>query len=177
MPGIELNLLRDAGPGHISALESVFLGAPSYCLLTEQRLPCADDASEALTAIPPGCRPEQKHFFGIYLEHEMIGCIDMIRGWPATSDAHIGLLLLKETHQGHGYGDKALETLESYVREWSEVSELRIAVVEVNQRAFSFWRRAGFRETGQRVKSPLFVSDLIIMKKRLAAADESATGR
>ena len=161
---VELRLLRNPSEQTVTDLTEVVLGAPEYCQICEGRLPKAEDIPEMLSALPPNCQIEQKYFFGVYVGEKMIGCADVIRGWPTLNQCHIGLLLLAEKYQGQGYGKHTFTELRSCFIEWPEIKKLRIAVVESNQKAFPFWHGMGFRETGVRIKSPTFVADLVILE-------------
>lgn len=164
---LELQLLRDLSSEQRAQLTAIVLGAASYSLACEGRLPCADDVEDILVALPPNCMPEAKFVFGVYRGTQMVGCADVIRGWPNATQCHIGLLLLAEPYQRKGYGGRAVAQIERVAREWPEIGSLRIAVVESNSAAFPFWSAVGFTATGQRTKSPHFIADLLIFEKPL----------
>lgn len=100
---------------------------------------------------------------------EMVGCADLIRGWPIPSTALIGLLLLDEAHQGHGLGRSAYQAVEAKVRRWPEIDILRVSVVRSSAAVLPFWRRVGFIETGE-VRPYVYdklLSESIILAKPL----------
>ena len=48
---------------------------------------------------------------------------------------------------------------------------LRIGVVASNERALAFWRRLGYRETGEiKTAGPEFVREVIVLEKPIASA-------
>jgi GNAT superfamily N-acetyltransferase len=56
----------------------------------------------------------------------------------------LGLLLLKESEQGHGYGHAAFREVEKLVRTWPEITTFRLGVVEANKVVLGFWLKQGF---------------------------------
>ena len=100
---------------------------------------------------------------------EMVGCADVIRGWPSVDTAHIGLLVLDESHVGRGLGGGASEAIEALVRRWPQVSTLRLAIVATNAEVVAFWDRLGFSETGEvrPYHYDKLVSESIILTKPL----------
>jgi len=75
-----------------------------------------------MTGCPPDVEHADKFVWGITLEGGMIGCADVIRGWPSADTAHIGLLLLTESYHGRGLGRRAYEAIEVQTRRWLRVS-------------------------------------------------------
>src|SRR4051812_44803274 len=111
MPQLELRLLV----GHsfeMQDLQRVLLSAPKYTEAVTGHPPGMAEAQSTFTALPPGKEYSDKFVLGIYLADRMIGCADIIRGYPDSGTAHIGLLLFTEKFQGKGYGSKALPLIE-----------------------------------------------------------------
>jgi RimJ/RimL family protein N-acetyltransferase len=79
----------------------------------------------------------------------MIGCADVIRGYPTPDKAVIGLLLLAEPWQGHGFGRAFAALVEQAIAGWDAITRLRIGVALANSRALRFWQRLGYVETGE----------------------------
>lgn len=86
------------------------------------------DAQSAYTILPEGKTYENKFAFGIYRGSEMVGCADLIRGYPGAATAYVGLLLVWEEHQGQGIGRLAFHLLEEFVRGWRTCDRIREAV-------------------------------------------------
>jgi RimJ/RimL family protein N-acetyltransferase len=82
--------------------------------------------------------------------------------------AVIGLMLLAEDWQRRGLGGAFAALLEQRIAAWPEVSRLRIGVVSSNAGALAFWRKQGYRETGEVKANPEFVADVIVLEKPLA---------
>jgi GNAT superfamily N-acetyltransferase len=113
---------------------------------------------------------DSKYVYGFMIDGpEMVGCAEVIRGWPTPSTALISLLLIGEAHHGHGIGRSAYHSVEAKVRRWPEIDMLRIAVVRSIAAVLPFWRRMGFVETGE-VQPYVYdeiVSESIILTKPL----------
>ncbi|MGH3830591.1 MAG: GNAT family N-acetyltransferase [Pseudonocardiaceae bacterium] len=155
----------------MGGLQRALEGAPTYAERVSGHQPRADAAQSLLSALPPGMTYDSKYVYGFMIDGpEMIGCVDIIRGWPEPGTALIGLLLLREKDQGHGLGRSAYELVETKVRRWPEIDMIRIPVVRTNATVLPFWQRMGFTETGevQPYVHDAVVSESIILTKSLA---------
>jgi RimJ/RimL family protein N-acetyltransferase len=153
-------------PAEMAALESVLEAAPRYFQNVTGSPPGGAEAQSTFTALPPGKRYDDKFVWGLYSGDTMIGCADVIRGYPARESALIGLLLLAEDWQHRGIGRAFATLVERKIASWPEIASFRIGVVASNPEALAFWRKLGYRETGE-VKPPGsgFVSDVIVLEK------------
>jgi GNAT superfamily N-acetyltransferase len=150
----------------MQALQRVLEGAPRYAERITGAPPGAADAQSAYSALPEGKSYDDKFVFGIYAGGEMIGCADVIRGWPRTDTAHIGLLLVAERHQRRGYGLAAYDAIEQEAHGWG-AKRMRIGVVRTNEEVLPFWEKLGFAPTGE-VKPYRYgpvVSEVLILEK------------
>ncbi|EPG42647.1 hypothetical protein F907_00071 [Acinetobacter colistiniresistens] len=95
----------------------------------------------------------------------MIGCIDILQGYPESSIVFIGLLLFIESHQGLGYGSQAVNFISGLAHTWGG-DRLRIAVVQSNVSAFVFWSKQGFVELYRKELSA-YVAPVIVMERPL----------
>jgi ribosomal protein S18 acetylase RimI-like enzyme len=141
--------LLDGSPEQMAELQSVLEAAPTYASRVTGLPVGPADAQSTFSIGPPGKSIEDKFVFGIFAGGSMIGCIDVIRGWPTASTAHIGLLLLAEAHQGQGHGRRAYEELEAIIRTWGRCDRVRAGVVRTNEQVLPFWQRLGFSLTGE----------------------------
>ena len=157
--------LRAACSEDVAALFALFEQAPGYSLIVEGRLPRPEDARAALSQTPPGKAQKDKFFGGYWKDGALVGCMDLIRGYPEPDVAFLGLLLFSETHQGQGLGVSALEHIASLSRSW-RCAALRLAVIDKNERALAFWRREGFRELCRK-PAINFAGDAIVLHKAL----------
>ena len=152
----------------MAALQRVFEAAPRYFETTTGLPPGHAEAQSTFTALPPGKAYEDKHVWGLYSGEQMIGCVDVIRGYPAREKAVIGLLLLVEPWQRRGFGRAFALLIEQVIARWPEISTLRIGVVDRNVGALAFWGKLGYAETGEVKSNPAFAGDVIVLEKALS---------
>ena len=69
-------------------LQRVIEAAPRYAQLVTGVPPGQADAQSTYSILPEGKSYDDKFVFGIYLDDRMIGCVDLIRGYPNTSTAY-----------------------------------------------------------------------------------------
>ena len=160
-----------ADPVEIRALQRVLEATPRYFEITTGRPPGPAEAHTTFVALPRGKSPEEKYLYGLYRDGRMIGCVDVIRGYPVREKAVIGLALIEESMQRRGIGREMVRLTEREIAGWQEITTLRIGVLPGNADAMAFWRRMGFAETGE-IKSagPSFVSDVVILERPLIGA-------
>lgn len=153
----------------MAALQRLLKEASTYAERMTGHPSGEEAAKDLLNALPPTMNHDSKYVYGFIDEPAMIGCADVIRGWPRANIALIGLLLLGEEYRSTGLGRSVYHLVEAKVRRWPEIDTLRISVVRRNDAVLPFWRRMGFVETGE-VQPYVYdkvVSESIILTKRL----------
>src|SRR5512143_408317 len=156
-------------PAEMATLQAVLEAAPRYYEAVTGGPPGPAEAQSTFTALPPGRSYDDKRVYGLYAGDAMIGVADVVRGWNAPDKAIIGLLLLAEAWQRRGLGRAFAALVLEAIGEWPEIATVRIAVVTSNPGALAFWRRLGFRETGEvRPAAPPFVADVVVLERPLA---------
>ena len=80
-PLLSLRLLTGE-PDEMAALQRVFEAAPRYFDVVTGLPPGSAEAQSTFTALPPGSDYEHKRVWGLYAGEEMIGCADVVRGYP-----------------------------------------------------------------------------------------------
>ena len=145
---VEIRLLR-GDPAEMAVLQSVLESAPAYAERVTGAPPGAADAQNILTLLPEGKSYQDKFVFGIFRGVRVIGCIDLIRGYPRPNTTTLGLLLVAEQHQRAGCGRLAYAQLEQFIRAWGSCELIRLGVVMTNADVIGFWRKLGFSETGE----------------------------
>jgi RimJ/RimL family protein N-acetyltransferase len=168
MHGIQLiRLSHERSEAEKQALQSVYAAAPDYCMRVIGHVPTIEEMRPP--ELPPGKRPEDDYLFGIYLRGEMIGCADLLRGYPDEKTAYLGLVLISERYQNRGFGVRACLDLEKVALSWPEISIVRGSVVRTNQVVRSFWERMGAVDTGIRklYRAGEVASESIVFEKKL----------
>lgn len=165
-----LKLMRfDYTLQNVALIQGLLANAPSYCLNVSGEIAGINDGKEVFEALPPNFPKEDKHVIGIFSQDILIGMIDCLIGFPEKEKVHIGLLLLDEKYQSQGLGKSAYLKLEHYLRSFSSISKIRLAVVNTNNKVLKYWEKMGFTLTGE-VKpysNKSINSESLIMEKEL----------
>jgi diamine N-acetyltransferase len=159
---LQYHRLSPESENDVNNLQSILMAAPGYHLLLEGKLPDPDAALKELKESPSGKAESDKYFFGIQLSGKYIGCFDLIRNYPDSKTAFIGLLLLIESEQNKSYGVQVLQYIKTLAKLWGCTS-LRLGVIENNQRALAFWKREGFLELSKQAYKQ-YSCNVIIME-------------
>lgn len=130
-------------------LQAVIEAAPTYAQRVTGYPPGSADAQSTAIALPEGKTHDDKFLYGIYRENELVGCADIIRGYPAPDTAFIGVLLISEAHQGQGVGATAYSLIEAKIKTWHRIQKIRLGVVRTNEEVLPFWQKMGFHLTGE----------------------------
>jgi GNAT superfamily N-acetyltransferase len=162
---LEFRIFQPDSQDDAATLFGLFEQARAYSLLVEGKLPTIEDAVSDLSALPPGKKLRDKCYGGYWKDGVLVGCMDLVRGYPEPDIAYLGLLLFGEAHQGHGYGVVAMAHISQLARSW-ECTRLRLAVIDKNARGLRFWQRQGFVELYRKPK-PEFTGDAIVMQRTL----------
>ena len=102
----------------------------------------------------------------------MVGCADLIRGFPDPHTALLGLLLVAESLQRQVIGSAAYLAIERHIRSCGDgCTQVRIGVVRTNAQVLPFWTKLGFAPTGEvrPYRYANVVSETIILVKSLDA--------
>jgi len=155
----------------METLQHVLEAAPGYFAAVTGRPPAKDEAHSELTSLPPGRSRDDKFVWGLYRGDDMIGCADVLRGYPDRPRAVIGLLLLTEQWQGQGLGRAFAQLVEQAIGGWPEIERFRLGVISTNPGALAFWRKLGYVETGEvKPGAPDFRGDIIVLEKPVVRA-------
>ena len=153
-------------------LQRVLDEAPTYAQRITGVPPGKADAQSTYSALPEGKSYEDKFVFGIFRGIDMVGCADLIRGYPRPATAMLGLLLVSERYQHQGIGRLGYGLLEQFVQGWGLCDRIRIGVVRTNEEVIPFWTRLGFAATGE-VRPYRYASvssEMVVFEKSLPVA-------
>lgn len=106
------------------------------------------DAQSLLMMRPPDLPEQHKTVFGIRRDHELVGLLDVLRGYPDPDVVYIGLLQIRRDLQRQGLTRDAHQALLTLIHEWPEVRRLRLAIVATNSQVEPFWRGLGYAPVG-----------------------------
>jgi len=128
-----------------SKVQRLFENNPDYFQACEGAKAWPGCAKEELAKRPPDFPLEKKRCYGVELEGELIGFVDMLLGFPNPETVYLGLLLIDKKYRGQALGSAVFHQIEKNLTH----KKIRIAVVE-NYSAIHFWKKMGFLETGDR---------------------------
>ena len=134
----------------VKAIQALYDECVDYMLLVDGH-PAGDHAAEEeFQNLPPGKTLDDRFMFGIVdTVNELVGVLDVLRGYPDEGTWWICLLLLAPDFRSQGIGGKVLQGLTEHIKA-SGGKAIMLGVVEENERAYHFWFKMGFefvRET------------------------------
>ena len=139
-----------------------------YSMLVDGVPKMRDGARHLLTATPPGKTAEDKHVFKVVYGADTVGIVDIIKDYPRSGVAFIGLLAIAEDRHRQGLGRETYQAVEALAQQQMKASIIRLAIVDTNP-VEGFWERMGFGRTGE--VSPYtgeaVVGNAVLMEKAL----------
>ena len=133
----------------LALLQRLLEQAPRYAQIATLKPVSPSAAADILAALPPGKTYRDKFVLGVFNDYKLVGCIDLIRGYPSESVAYVGLLLIAEPYEGSGFGAQAFERVFDVVASWPTCTAIKIGVLANNEKAVRFWSKLGFAPTGE----------------------------
>lgn len=166
----------EASREDMAELQRILEGVPSFYARLHGAPPGPAEAQSVYTVLPPGCSYDDKIVYGILRGGEMVGCADLVRGYPSPDTAILGLLAIVEPLQRRGLGSSACALIESRCREWPGIERIRLGVVETMEGALAFFERMGFARTGETKAHDYGTvhARTFVLEKRLAASRRQA---
>jgi uncharacterized protein len=137
-------------PEELAALQRVMESDEGFALRVTGHPPGPADAQSTLMFVPEGKSPDDKVAFGVWVDGELVGILDLLLRHPDPETVYIGLLQIDRARQGQGIGAAVCQALDREVAaRWPWARRLRLSVVRTNDNVLGFWRRMGFAETGE----------------------------
>ena len=79
----------------LAALQALHLRCADFVEATTGHPPRDNEAARLLAGLPPGKTVADKQLLGLIREGEMIGVVELLRGYPQATDWYLGLLLIR----------------------------------------------------------------------------------
>jgi GNAT superfamily N-acetyltransferase len=141
-------LIRSLDPAtDRAAVETLYRSAADYWALDRLTPDPATQSTEFFTDAPPGCDPGESHRLGLFLNDRLAGIVELSFGFPAATDAYLGLMIFADWARGQGLGSALLREVESRARARGH-SQIYLGVLDANPKGRAFWLREGFTDTG-----------------------------
>lgn len=130
---------------HLKIVQDLCKRCTDYYELCERR-PTPDSAAEEIfMELPPGKTLEDKYVIGIFnKENKLVGLIEGVENFPEGS-WYIGLMIIDPLYRNTGLGEQIFINFKNWV-ENSNLTEIRVGVLDENEKAFNFWKKIGFQE-------------------------------
>lgn len=126
------------------SVDDLFRRSADYVRLERGAPPGPGLVEEFFTDAPPGCDLAQSLKLGLCVPGQPLAAIaDLGFGYPAASDAYLGLLQFAEDQRGQGLGAMILRRIEAIAMARG-ATRLLLAVLHDNPRGRAFWMREGF---------------------------------
>ncbi len=144
---LESYTIRRLGLDDLEILADLEARASDYSLSMTGVVPRADD----VRALFETHHYDQVFVFGVFLEHQLVGALQVFTLQPHTDV--LGLLLIDPAHRRAGLGTGVFETY----RNWTKNRGVQQAIITVPLEAtvFRFWFQLGFEPTSS---DPMAVS-------------------
>jgi RimJ/RimL family protein N-acetyltransferase len=113
--------LAPVRPEEVGAVQDVIESDPGYVQRVTGLPPGPADAQSLLLMRPPDLPEERKLVLGIRRDGEIVGLVDVLRGFPEPDIAYLGLLQLRGDLQGQGLGRAAHDELLTLLGGWPEI--------------------------------------------------------
>ncbi len=140
--------LRPLTVRDLSALQTLLEADAGYARRVTGTDPRSTDAIDVYTSRPPRLPMHRKLLLGAFDDAGLAAVIDVLRGWPDTATAHIGLLQVHADRKRLGIGRRTHDLLLDLVGAWPEITVLRAAIVATNAAsAAPFWASLGYQPT------------------------------
>ena len=138
--------VRLFSPDDEVALQSLLASHPVYTERITGYPPGPSDALSLLISRPESVAEADKIVVGGWEGGNLVGVIDIIRGYPDAARAFIGLLLVAPSARRRGFGSELLGWVQ---RSCKTCDRVRVALIDSVPDAAGFWEHHGFRPTGE----------------------------
>ena len=136
--------VRAVGEEDLEVVLSLLESNGEYGALWAER-PSLDTLRRDLSALPPRCVPEQKHYVALWREGKVRAVLDWVEDYPRAHTLWIGLLMVEGSAHRQGVGRMVAEALSAAAGE-AGMDKLRLGCLKENEQGRAFWKALGFRE-------------------------------
>lgn len=117
-----------------------------------------------LEEVPPNKNFNDKFVLGFFENNKLVAILDLVKDYPKSNNIFIGLFIIDVYYQNKGIGSKVIKRLINILKTIG-VSECYLGVVDSNEKAYIFWKKQGFEETGKIYNHEKY--NVIMMMKKI----------
>jgi GNAT superfamily N-acetyltransferase len=133
----------------MNALQKILESAEDYYNALTGYPPGQAESTTFFMGLPDGVDYHQKYVFGIYKNQVMVGCIELLRGYPDPKCVALGSLVIDKKYQKKRLGRLAFRTLLETIQDWADIKELQTDMPLTLSAVFGVFEKLGFRPTGK----------------------------
>lgn len=102
--------------------------------------------------------PDSDNFYPMtaFDETGIVGSLILRFNNEERTVVRLGFIIVDETKRGKGYGKKMVQLATKYAFEFLGAKKVTLGVFDNNPSAYQCYKAAGFKETGEQFKIPLF---------------------
>lgn len=127
------------------AVARLFDRCLDYFLLQDGVAPTLADAHDLFKDVPSAKDAHDQTVLGWRSDDGLCGVAAILRDYPADGTWYLGFMIVDATQRGRGLGRSIYSAIENWATARG-AREIRLAVLEANQRGERFWRSLGFAE-------------------------------
>ena len=135
------NLEEQDLPAVLALMES---NAPYY-EIQNQGQPTLGSIREDMSALPPRCTQEQKHYVGLWRDDRLVGVLDLVEGYPRERTLWVGFFMVDAELHRQGIGRMVAEALPGAAAD-AGMDNLRLGCLKGNESGHQFWNAMGFQD-------------------------------
>ena len=115
----------------------------TFFLLTQGKEATIESSAEDITAAPPNFDISNKLYLGIWRNDDIIGILDLLKGYPNEDCIWVGLLLIHSNFHNKKIGSTIVDAVLKSA-ELERYKSVQLGVFGANTKGLSFWEKHGF---------------------------------
>lgn len=145
-----------------SDLTSSMMGPPIYA---DGKIPSWEEFKEDYKEyFFDSTQPQLGRCFIIEVNGEPVGQINHDRIYPEDKSTELDIWVKSSMYTGKGYGSDALQTLCAFLNVGYSCNKFVIAPSKRNTRAIKAYKKAGFVESAEPIRSPDYFDTVVLVK-------------
>ncbi|NBK96672.1 MAG: GNAT family N-acetyltransferase [Erysipelotrichia bacterium] len=147
---------------HLQDVYALMKSNTYYFEKTQFHEVCLQECADDIVALPPNTKIEQKFYYGLYQNENLIAVLDFIEGYPQEEIIYIGLFMLEQKAHGTKQAQKIISAFKK-ATQLAGFKKIALGCYENNLIGYRFWLKQGFRKK-ESVHKIINGHDLVIDK-------------